>query len=119
MNPRSRGMTVVGAAGVAWGGLLLLRGDIVWRRVAGSAPTPHAAWAVRVLGLRHLLQGIAQTVWPWRWARLWVAVDATHAATMLPLAVVGGPSRRPALLSAVVAAAGAGTVAATLRRSSR
>ncbi|HET9647787.1 MAG TPA: hypothetical protein VFP34_06100 [Microlunatus sp.] len=116
MNPRWVVMRSAGAARVVWAGLLLFRGDRVWRAVAGSGPSSREVWVVRLLGLRHAVQGLAQLVWPSRWIRFWAVVDATHAATMLPLVFGHGPSRRPALVS--VAAAAAGTAAAVSRGSS-
>lgn len=68
-----------------------------------------------LLGLRHVLEGLAQVVWPRRWVRLWAVVDAMHAATMLSQVFGNGPSRRPALVSGVFAAAAAGTAAVVSR----
>jgi len=103
-----------GALGVAWGALLLERGETTWGRVAGRPPTSADLVGVRVLGLRHLVQGAAQVAAPQRLRRLFVAVDVVHALTMLALAGADERRRRPAVLSAVVALASAATTTAAV-----
>jgi hypothetical protein len=61
-----------------------------------------------VLGCRHLAQGALQALAPARLQRLWVAVDVTHAVSMVVLAALDPGRRQPAIVSAAVAAASAG-----------
>jgi hypothetical protein len=106
----------VGIASLVWGGLLLWRGDRVWRSLAGVPASGPQALAIQILAGRHLLEGLVQTVAPHRMLRLESVVDATHALTMLLLALQRGPSRRPALLSGAFALASAATTLAAVRR---
>ncbi len=96
-----------GLLGTAWGVVLLTRGRKVWAAVEDSLPGPVDEVAISLLGVRHLLQGAAQLSAPARFQRTFVAVDVIHAATMLALAAADRGRRRPALLSAGVAAASA------------
>ena len=106
---------VVRAAGLlaaTWGALLLTRGDALWQAVDGGSATPVDELALRALGARHLAQGAAQAIAPDRLQRAFIAVDLIHAATMLALAAADPGRRRPALLTAGVAAASAATTLA-------
>ncbi|MEO7234951.1 MAG: hypothetical protein ABIW80_06215 [Lapillicoccus sp.] len=110
-----RNQVVVQATGllaVAWGTLLLTRGDRLWRTVDGASATPVDELAIRALGARHLIQGAAQVVAPTHLQRVFVAVDLIHTTTMLALAAADNGRRRPALLTAGVAAASAATTLA-------
>jgi hypothetical protein len=82
---------------------MVLRPHAVARLASGTGSTPDAA-VVRILGGRQLLQGIALLIRP---APLLVigglAVDALHAASMVPAAVIWPGYRRAALTSAAVA----------------
>jgi hypothetical protein len=106
--------TLIGVRLVAGTALLIapgrVLGDLPHREIKGAA----RAFA-RVLGARHLVE--AAVLWrdhTHRWVLLGAGVDATHAATMLALAVVRPDERRLALTNAITAAAlaGAGTMAA-------
>lgn len=96
----------VGAGGLFWGVFLLLRGTEVWSALEDGEPAAGEKVAVRVLGARHLLQGVAQVVAPRALTRVWVFVDLAHAASMIPVAGWQPGRRRAALLSAGVALAG-------------
>jgi hypothetical protein len=74
-------------------------------------PGPRAATMARVLGARHLLQAMA-TAWaeaaglpPVPVLLAGAAVDVTHAASMLGLAVINRPLRHAALADTVLEAA--------------
>jgi hypothetical protein len=60
---------------------------------------------VRVLGVRHLLEATVAGRARSRWAIVAAGVDAVHATSMLALAALGAPHRRPALVSAGLAGA--------------
>lgn len=91
------------AARLAWGITLLSAPGAVLRRAGGAqVDTPAAKRVARVLGGRHVLQAatelaIGRTSW------LGVAVDASHALSMLALAAASPRWRRPALVSATAA----------------
>lgn len=95
----------------ALGTLLAARPAAVARAAAGPGSTAPPAWVVRVLGLRMAAQGVVEAAAgnggiPPRWMRLaGAAVDGTHAASMVALAVWKPAYRRSALLSAGAAAA--------------
>ena len=74
---------IAGAAGVLWGGLLLVRGQDVWLAVDRRPPGEVDRLAITVLGLRHLAQGGAQLVAPDRFQRLFAGVDVLHALSMV------------------------------------
>jgi hypothetical protein len=93
---------VAGAALLIAPGAVL--GDLPHQRIDGAA----RAFA-RILGARHLVE--AAVLWrdhTHRWVLLGAGVDATHAATMLALAVARPDERRLALTNAVTASALAG-----------
>jgi hypothetical protein len=108
MSASSRLPRLVGAAGTAWGVLLLVRGDQVWRRVEHRPPSEVEDLAIRTLGVRHLVQGVAQVVAPRATGTAVVAVDLVHAATMAALAAASPQRRRAALVTGSVALASAG-----------
>lgn len=98
------GIRSYAALQVATGACLLLRPDLV------EAAPP---WAVRALGGRVALQGMAQAVRPTR--RLLLAggaADALHALSMVALAALDDRRRAIALRSGAIAAVGAGVQAA-------
>ncbi len=95
---------LVGVATALWGGSLLYRGTELWSAVSGTRPERLEEHAVRVLGVRHLVQGVFEAVLPGRLPRALVVIDVLHAASMLPLALAPSPRRRPVLVSAAVAA---------------
>jgi hypothetical protein len=71
--------------------------------------------ALTFLGTRHVVTGVSQLAWPSRFQRLQIGVDLIHAVTMVGLAVVDPPRRRPALVSAGAALLGAAAGAAVRR----
>ena len=99
----ARSLRPVGLAGLAWGAVLLTGGPALFRSVQGRAPSSREQDAVVVLGLRHAAQGLAQIVVPYHLVRLYVAVDALHAASMVVIAGAAPVRRRAALVSAAVA----------------
>ncbi len=106
----------VGAGGLAWGALLLARGDELWRTVQGGAPGEAEELAVRVLGGRHVAQGAVQLVAPRASSGAAVLVDGLHAATMVAVAARSASRRRAAALSGSVALTGAALTWASRRR---
>ena len=105
MSGRSWRADLVHAAHAAHGGALLLRPAAVAWRVDGDADGRSVA-VVRVLGARHLAQGLAGLVATRRVAALLGAgVDGLHAASMVGLAVLDRRHRRGAAASALVALA--------------
>ncbi|MBT9257511.1 hypothetical protein KMZ32_17225 [Phycicoccus sp. MAQZ13P-2] len=107
MNGGAALMRLAGAAGTAWGGVLLARGDDVWRRLEGRSPDPVEELAIRALGVRHLVQGAVQVLAPRATRRVAVGVDAVHAATMLGLALASPSRRTVATTTGAVALVGA------------
>jgi hypothetical protein len=103
-----------GVAAAVWGAALLAVGGRVWTVVAGRPPAEVDKRALRVLGARHLVQGVAQASAPALGQRFFAGVDAAHAASMVWLAVVDDRRRRPAVVSGVAA-----LVAASLTLSAR
>lgn len=98
--------------------VLLASAPPALRRVAGDCGVP-PTWIVRVLGARTLVQGAAETVRPTPAVlRVGVAVDVTHAASML-LAAWRWPRYRRAALVSAGAAASSALAGALLARSSR
>jgi len=106
---------LVGASGMAWGAVLLARGDAVWRAVEGRAPDDMERFATRVLGGRHVVQGGVQLVAPRASSGVVARVDVLHALSMAPLAVASPPRRRAAVLSGTVALASAALTRASHR----
>lgn len=100
----------LGAGHLGWGIACLVRPQAI----AGLAGVPARTAGrrfVQVLGARHVATGLALVALPARLtARLTAGVDATHALSMVGLALEDGSERTPALLNA--AAAGGWWVAA-------
>lgn len=91
---------------LAWGVTLLLAPDRVlecW----GDPPGETVRIAARVLGARHLAEGLLQLASAGQVGRSWTrGVDAIHAATMLPLALRGPVAyRHAALISLIISGA--------------
>ncbi|GAA3605602.1 hypothetical protein [Microlunatus ginsengisoli] len=107
MTTQGRLVRVAGVLGAVWGAVLLARGDRLWAVVEGRQPSRGESRTVRLLGTRHLLQGLAEGIAPGRFRRFWSSVDLTHAASMVALAVLDPGRRRPVLVSAGVALVGA------------
>jgi hypothetical protein len=99
-----------------WGATILLAGADIWYIVDGRRPTRDDDAAVRFLGARHLVEGLAQTAIPSRFQRFYLAVDVTHAVSMLYLAIVDERRRRPAILSGAAALGAAALTLAARRR---
>jgi hypothetical protein len=110
----ARATRALGLIGIAWGAGLLASGPDIWRAVSGSGPTSSDRVALTALGGRHIVAGVTQVVAPTRFGRLLIAVDLLHAASMVGLAAVDPSRRRPALVSAALALAGA-TAGAAVR----
>ncbi len=97
---------LVGGLDVVVGVVLLARPERVTAAVSTEAQ-PAAGWA-RLLGVRHLAQGAVELAWPSADVLAGSAgVDALHGLSMLGLAAIREDYRRPALVSASLAAAGA------------
>ncbi len=105
-----------GVAAAVWGAALLAVGGPLWTVVAGRSPGEVDELAVRVLGVRHLAQGVAQASAPGLGQRFFVGVDVVHAASMVWLAIIDERRRRPALVSAAAAAGAAALTLAARRR---
>ena len=105
-----------GVAAAVWGTALLAAGGPLWTVVTGRRPGQVDELAVRALGARHLVQGVAQAIAPRLGQRFFVGVDVVHAASMVWLATVDEQRRRPALVSAAVAASAAALTLAARRR---
>jgi hypothetical protein len=103
----------------AFGALLLVGTRPLARIAAGRSPDYRAIVFTRVLGMRHLGQA-ALLGGGGRAARLaGAAVDATHAATAMLLALSDPPRRRPLVVNALVASLFAVEGAAAARRCGR
>ncbi len=97
------------------GAILLTRAAAVGRSVAAESSTP-PVWLVRVLGARLLAQGIIVLIRPTRSVVLTgIAVDTTHALSMIGAAALWPTYRRSAAASAAEATVSA-VLAAALRR---
>ena len=102
-----RRQRALGMAGIVWGSALLTVGPGVWRLLDERDPTDVDRIALRFLGVRHVVTGVAQVAIPSRFQRLEIGIDLIHTATMLALAAVDPRRRRPALVTAAVASASA------------
>jgi hypothetical protein len=105
-----------GVAAAVWGTALLAVGRRLWTVATADPPGDVDQLAVRALGARHLLQGVAQASAPALGQRFFVGVDIVHAASMLWLAAVDERRRRPALVSAAAAVGAAALTLAARRR---
>ncbi len=104
-NTDLRLMRALGVIGIAWGTAILTSGSQIWRHLDDRRPTESDEVALRFLGARHLATGMAQMLLPGRFQRLEITIDLIHSATMVALAAVDPPRRRPALVTAAVALA--------------
>jgi hypothetical protein len=85
---------------------LVLAPERVLRGIPGLECDSRALLFARALGARHLLEGLVLRRHPSReWILAGALVDATHAATMLALAVARPRRRAGALASAATACA--------------
>jgi hypothetical protein len=96
---------LVGMAGAGWGIVLIIRGDQLWERLTGRAPSVAEHRVIRLLAARHVGQGMVQAVAPHHFQRLWTFVDVTHAVTMAALAAFDKNRRAPAGCSGAIAIA--------------
>ncbi|MBT9254618.1 hypothetical protein KMZ32_03700 [Phycicoccus sp. MAQZ13P-2] len=64
MSGRMLVVRLAGVGGMAWGAVLLARGDEVWRRLEARDPDVVEELGIRALGGRHLVQGSAQLLAP-------------------------------------------------------
>lgn len=95
----------LGVGGMAWGTVILTAGPRIWRYLDDQGPTEGDQVALRFLGARHVATGGAQVLFPGRFQRLESTIDLIHTATMVGLAALDPPRRRPALVTAGVALA--------------
>jgi hypothetical protein len=103
---------ILATLGAVFGAALLLRPRVVIAAVGADPDRPGLIPAARVLGARHLTQGVVLALAPDRVARWSVLIDGAHAASMFGLAAIAPDYRRAALASAGVASAlGAGVEA--------
>jgi hypothetical protein len=112
-------MRALGVAGIAWGSAILTAGSSIWRRLDGQRPSQGDQIALRFLGARHVATGTIQVLFPRRLQRVEIGIDVIHTATMVGLAALDPPRRRPALVTAAVALASAAAGMAIRARSSR
>lgn len=107
---------VLGGATCSLGLVLVSSPGRVGQLVAGRGHVP-SSWITRMLGVRYLVQGTAQLVRPGQAVLApSAAVDLLHGGTMLALAAGSSNYRRPAVISACVAAASAVLARRTSRR---
>ena len=112
----------VRAARAGWGLALLVAPRPLLRTVARvERPVPRAAVvALRVLGVRHLAQTLAEALGPWPTVGyLGVGTDGLHALSDVGLAVLAPRWRRAAPVDTAVAAAFTASTIRTLIRSAR
>lgn len=98
----------VSALRALWGALLVLEPARVLQTVPDQRVERGAVLFTRILGARHLAQAavsISRRGSSRRWVAAGVAVDATHALTMLALALLAADRRRPALTNVATATA--------------
>ena len=95
---------VLPAARACYGGILLLAPGPVIRLCTGGPASARAQNVTRVLGVRHLVQAALTAGAPPGTARLGIgaAVDLTHAASMVGLALLDRTVRRPTLVDAAI-----------------
>lgn len=109
------GTRLLGLASAGWAVALLTGGRQWWTSLTGRPPTATERATVVVLAGRQFVQGLAQLVVPDRLRWTWLAVDLAHAGSMVLLAERRPSDRRPALVSAGVAAASAAAALAVMR----
>ena len=100
VGPRRGATRVLAGAHGAYAALLLVQPPAVLRLIAGDQDVP-PSWILRLLGVRTLAQGAAESIRVRRDVLvLGVAVDLAHAASMVAAAMVWPHYRRSALISA-------------------
>jgi hypothetical protein len=103
----SRGAQIRTTAAVraGWGLILLTRPEQLLRAHGGGPVPPAAIAAVRVLGVRHLLQaGASAVLATGSVAGLGALVDMAHAGSVVALAAGSSRWRRAALTDALIEA---------------
>jgi hypothetical protein len=118
-SPSVAAVRTLGLARAAWAAALLLRGRAIWTVVNGRVPTSAERRVVDVLAIRHLSQGVSQAAAPRHLEEMWVAVDALHALSMVPVAIMDQRHRRAALVTGTVAVLGAVGSSVLTRRAER
>jgi hypothetical protein len=90
---------------LAWGALLLAAPGAVLALCGGDRSRPLVV-AVRILGARHVIEGVVMGAEHERRPPQWmIGIDVVHAASMLVLATLSHRLRRDALASAASASA--------------
>ncbi len=90
----------------AWGAALVIAPDAVLRRLPHQQIDRPTLACARVLGVRELAQAVVVGQRPRRgWILAGATVDATHAATMLAVALLLPDRRKLALANAATASA--------------
>jgi hypothetical protein len=107
---------LLAGASAAWGAVQLAAPERVAHAVQGASPRA-LVWAARVLGARVVVQNAVVLGRPARAIVLaGAAVDALHALSMVPAALLWPEYRRPALVSGGLAAVNAVLGVATAPR---
>ena len=102
-NDRStRRGRALGAGRLAWAAALLAAPNKIIA-FAGGHSDPSVARVVRVLGVRHAVQGAVEVAWWPKWRRIGAAVDGAHALTGVALAAADPGWRRVALCDTAIA----------------
>lgn len=111
-HARTRRARLLGLCQLGAGLSLTLRPRQVAAYAAGPRGQAAPTWLVRILGVRSLVQGTATIARPTSGVlAVGALVDATHAASMAPVIVLGSCHRRAASLSAVAAVLSAAVAA--------
>jgi hypothetical protein len=112
LGTRHHQAPLLAAAHLGQAAILLQDPSATLRRISGDDVPP--SFVVHLLGVRTLLQGVAEACFPdRRTLRISAAIDAAHAVSMLGAALAWPRYRRAALVSAVTAA-GCALTGATL-----
>ena len=94
----------VEVARTGWGIALLLAPGPVLRHVHHAPDTRVARGVLRVLGARHVAQGVGLMLRPEHgWLALGATTDALHGLSAVPLALTTGPYGRAGRVEVVVA----------------
>ncbi len=99
---------MVSAPRALWGALLVLEPARVLQTVSHQRADRGAVLFARVLGARHIAQAAvsgSRRGSSRRWVVAGAALDATHASTMLALALLAPDRRRLALINVATATA--------------
>lgn len=93
---------------ICYGACELIWPSGVYRVLSGGPPPKGAVAVMRILGARHVAQGVVlagadRLSAPHTLHRMFSLVDAAHCATMVALAAASRRLRRPAAIDAVIA----------------